>query len=49
MKTFREYLKEESVTMAYHGSPYDFTEFQTNEVFLAKNKNEALRYGKKII
>jgi len=45
MKSFSQFITEESTTVRYHGSPYKFTKFKTKDVFLAKNKNEAKRYG----
>lgn len=44
-KKLYEELNEETERVRYHGSPYKFTKFQTADVFLAKNKREAMRYG----
>lgn len=33
------------MTIGYHGSPNKFTKFNTNEVFLAKDKWYAKNYG----
>lgn len=44
MKTFQS-LIEDQIKKAFHGSPHKFNTFQTNDVFLAKNKEEAMRYG----
>ncbi len=38
-------VNEENVTVRYHGSPHKFDKFQTKDIFLAKDKNEAKRYG----
>jgi len=45
MLSFSQFIKEETTTVRYHGSPYKFTKFQTKDVFLAKDKKEAMRYG----
>lgn len=50
---FKELLEaviksKSEITKAYHGSPNKFKEFNTSEVCLAKNINEAKRYGKNI-
>lgn len=43
MLSFKEYLFETRV--GYHGSPHKFDTFNTGDVFLAKDKAEARRYG----
>ena len=46
MQSFTEFLNEEAeTTIRYHGSPYNFSKFKTADVFLAKDKKEAMRYG----
>jgi hypothetical protein len=45
MKSFARFLLEKTTTVRYHGSPYKFAKFQTKDIFLAKDKNEAKRYG----
>lgn len=37
--------EDEGYTVRYHGSPHKFDGFKTNDVFLAKDKKEAMRYG----
>lgn len=38
-------LTESISFIGYHGSPHEFDSFNTNDVFLAKSKDEAKRYG----
>lgn len=47
MKTFKEYLYEDHTedTVYYHGSPHKIEKFNKGDVFLARNKKEAMRYG----
>lgn len=42
----REIDTHPTITSAYHGSPKEFDQFDTAEVFLAKDPKESLRYGK---
>ena len=44
MLSFRAFIAEEK-TVRYHGSPYKFDKFNRGDVFLAKDKKEAMRYG----
>jgi hypothetical protein len=47
MLNFHQYINESktNTTIRYHGSPYKFNKFKTADVFLAKDKKEAMRYG----
>ncbi len=47
MLSFKQYITEQSdeLRVGYHGSPHKFDKFNTKDVFLAKNKDEAKRYG----
>lgn len=44
----RRLYEDEEYTTAYHGSPKEFDDLNTNEVFLAKNEHEAKRYGENL-
>lgn len=50
MKSFKSFFSEEKEEsgIRYHGSPHKFDSFNTSDVFLAKNKNEAKRYGQHV-
>ena len=47
MLNFKKFISEsaEDLRIGYHGSPHKFDSFKTKDVFLAKNKEEARRYG----
>jgi hypothetical protein len=46
MIRFSNYIKENNeLTTRYHGSPNKFDKFNTKDIFLAKDKAEAMRYG----
>lgn len=45
MISFKEFILESDTRVGYHGSPHHFDKFNTNDVFLAKDKSEAKRYG----
>jgi len=47
MLSFMNFITEsdEETRVGYHGSPHKFDKFNTKDVFLAKNKEEAKRYG----
>ncbi len=44
---FKDLLEQKTLS-AFHGSDNTFTKFKTQEVCVAKNINEAKRYGKNI-
>lgn len=45
MIRFKSFIAEEETTVRYPGSPNKFDKFNTGDVFLAKDKKEAMRYG----
>jgi hypothetical protein len=42
---YKDLYEAANLRTAYHGSPNKFDQFNTNDVFLAHDRNEAKRYG----